>query len=183
MKNRKKYILTNISKYVKPKDSEILEIGIGKGFFGSLISSEFKSYSGIDIDKKLVDIAKKNISKNSKIKYKVGDALKIPFIKKFDILFYPFSWHFMKDFEKVLKESKRVLKPKGIVVILEPSENTTKWASPILTKDSEEFNKRIYNKKLKVLKLARKFLHSQKIFKIVRECYDKELKDYLFVLK
>lgn len=154
--------MKNISKYIKPKDSEILEIGIGQGFFGSLISSEFKYYSGIDIDKKLVNIAKKNISKNSRVNYKIGNALKIPFRKKFNVIFYPFSWHFMDNFEEALKEAKRVLNPKGIIIILEPSENTTMWASPVLSKGSKEFNEDIYNRKLEALKLARKFLHSQK---------------------
>ena len=89
----------------------------------------------------------------------------------------------MDNFEKALREAKRVLNRKGIVVILEPSENTTKWASPILRKDSKEFNEDIYNRKLYRLKSARKFLHFQKIFKKVEENYNKELKNYFFILR
>src|SRR3989338_8405267 len=118
------YLLKEFEKYCDPHSSDILEIGIGTGRFGNLFGKEFHSYYGIDIDVEAVAEARKNIPKNVNIIYKIGNAENIPFRKKFTIVFYAQSWHFIKNRDKALQEAQRVLKKKGLIFILEPTEKT-----------------------------------------------------------
>ena len=136
---RNKYVrdclINKFQKYMELSKTDLLEIGIGNGRFGSLLGNKVKHYSGIDPDVEYVRIAKTNIPKDADIIYKVGSAENIPFNKKFDILFYPFSWHFIGDFHKALEEANRVLRVNGVIVILEPTEEAKNWADSRLNKD------------------------------------------------
>jgi len=85
--NPSNYLISKFSKYIDLEKSEILEIGIGNGRFGSILSKKFSHYYGIDIDREYVKIAKTNIPKGSNVTYKLGNAQEIPFDKKFDIIF------------------------------------------------------------------------------------------------
>ena len=182
-KYKRDYLIKWINKYLNLSKSSLLEIGIGNGRFGFLLGKEVSHYYGIDVDLEYVKIAKTNILPNSKITYKVGNAEEIPFNKKFDILLYANSWHFIMSFEKALKEAERVLKSNGVVIILEPSENTKNWGSPKLRQDSPEFNELVYKKKLENLKKAKQAILNQNIFKIVEQEYDTKTTSNLLILR
>ncbi len=111
--------------YVTLESSTVLEIGCGNGRYGLLLSSFVKEYVGIDSDEEYVLLAQETNKKSMNQRYLVGRAQNIPLTETFDIVFYANSWHFIKDYSTALKETLRVLKPTGIVVILEPSETTT----------------------------------------------------------
>ena len=168
-----------IKKYKIPKNSTILEIGCGDGRFGSYLGNKFKKYRGTDPDKEYIYIAKKQ-NKLKNVFYKLGYAEKIPFKNKFDIVFFAFSWHFVKDFEKAIIEIKRILKKDGILIILEPSRKSSGWASPVLNKDSPLFNKLKYKNKILALKKAEEFLKCQNILKII---YQEIKESNIWVLK
>ncbi|MDP4012186.1 MAG: class I SAM-dependent methyltransferase [Candidatus Nanoarchaeia archaeon] len=174
------YLIEKLSKVIDLSNSRILDIGCGSGRIAKLLGDQVKSYTGIDKDK---EILKKAKSEFSKFEFKYGSAEKIPYKIRFDIVFFSMSWHIVKDFKLALEEVKRVLNKEGILVILEPSEETTNWSSPKLRKDNPEFDEIIYNDKLKCLKLAENYLKNQTIFKIVLEDYNKETKNKIWILK
>lgn len=180
---KRDYILKKISEYLDPLESSILEIGIGNGRFGFLLSNFVKEYFGIDPDNEYVNIAKTNIPKDSKIEYKVGSAEEIPYKRKFDIILFANSWHFIKDFNKAITKVDKVLNKTGIIIILEPSENTKKWASPKLNKDSNEFDEKIYEKKINKINYAKKILLEQNKFKIIEKAHDKDSGQDFYILK
>ena len=149
-----------------------------------LILSSFvvEEYFGIDPDESQIEFSKKNFSgKNSQ--YKLGKAEEIPFDRKFDILLYTFSWHFIGDFKKAIEEAKRVLREGGIIAILEPCEDTKTWGSDTLRKESSEFSQEAYDSKMKSLKKARDEIYKQKIFEIVSEEKGDETKPNMWILK
>ena len=142
------YLIDKFNKYVELSQSDLLEIGIGKGRFGLLLAQSVARYYGTDVKKELVEIAIADSNKGDNVTYKIGNAENIPFSRQFDIIFYSLSWHFIKNTEKALEEAKRVMHPDGIVAILEPSENTTEWANLRLTKGSPEFDEEYLSRKL-----------------------------------
>lgn len=161
-------ILEIIKEYKDPAKSALLEVGCGDGRFASYFGNKFKKYYGIDPDKEYINIAKeKNNSK--KFSFKTGYAEKIPFKIKFDIIFLPFSWHFVDDFDKAFSEIKKTLNQEGILIIVEPSEKTKKWASPVLTKGTPEFNEKILKQKIMELKKAKDYLKKQNSLSIIKE--------------
>jgi ubiquinone/menaquinone biosynthesis C-methylase UbiE len=180
---KKDFLIHKFNKYIDLPNSDILEIGIGNGRFGHLLGGEVLHYYGIDIDKEYVRIAKSNIPKGAKVTYKIGDAEKIPFEKKFDVIFYAQSWHFIKDFQKALKEVKRILNPNGIIAIIEPTKNSKKWASPKLRKDSPEFNKDLYQKKLNSLNRGRRAILGQSTFIIIEDEYIEKMTSQFYILR
>lgn len=91
------------------KTKKTLEIGAGSGRF----TKALKITHAIDPSKKLVDF----ISKNGVNAIKAFGE-KIPFRdNEFDAVFIIFSLEFVKRPKKVLKEAKRVLKNRGILIL------------------------------------------------------------------
>ncbi len=178
---RRDYILKKFSKYLELAKCEILEVGCGNGRFGILLAPSVAKYYGIDPDKDYIELARKTKPENAE--YKIGRAENIPYEKQFDIVFYANSWHFVKDYEQAIKETKRVLKDNGILVILEPTEHTNTWAAKTLVKGDPAFNEELYKKKIARLNYAKKILEEQTIFKIVESEYYKNTTSNLWILK
>ncbi len=171
-------------KYKESKKCNLLEIGCGQGELGLILSGNVvKTYYGIDPDKERIRYAKDKGEGKKNINYEVGKAEEIPFKKKFDILFYTFSWHFIKNFDDAIKEALRVLIKDGILVILEPNEKTNRWKSPILTRGRPEFSEIEHKKKLQDLERAKTALYAQKRFAIIEERVGDENKPNIWILK
>lgn len=171
-------------KYRDSKECTLLEIGCGQGELGLILSGNVvKKYYGIDPDNKRIEYAKEKAKGKEDIEYQVGKAEQIPFKKKFDILFYTFSWHFIKNFDDAIKEALRVLTQDGILAILEPNEKKNKWKSPVLTRGTSEFSEAEHKKKLQDLKRGKEALYAQKEFIIVEERIGDENKPNIWILK
>jgi len=109
---RHKYAYLSELKAVKkviPEGKKGLEIGVGTGRFASPLGIEY----GIDPSEKMLEIAKKR-----GIKVKVGKGENLPFEdEEFDYVAIIISFCFVENPEKVIKESKRVLKKNGKIII------------------------------------------------------------------
>lgn len=103
---------------IKKKD-KVLDLGCGDGLNISILHSlGIRDVVGVDISKELIRLAKKN---NSKTKFYVGSAEKLPFKKEtFDVIFVDSVFHHIIDYQKVVKELKRVLKKNGKLCFIEP---------------------------------------------------------------
>lgn len=96
----------------------VLDSGCGSGRFFEVLRDKGIDYFGIDISENLIAIAKKNYPN---VKFQVADALNLPFSQNFFDKIYSISvLHHIpsKDFRlQYLKETKRVLKPEGLLIL------------------------------------------------------------------
>lgn len=108
------------------KPQNILDIATGTGDLAiSLAKTSATEIIGLDISEGMLEVGRKKISEkqlNSKIQLMVGDAENLPFeIDTFDAITVAFGVRNFENLEKGLAEIHRVLKPKGVFVILETS--------------------------------------------------------------
>lgn len=100
----------------------ILDIGCGRGFLLKKLKEKAKKGSrffGLDISSKLCDIAKEN---NPDAEITRGDAENLPFEDDFfDFVFMTEVLEHLIDYNKSLKEAKRVLKKNGIFIVSVPN--------------------------------------------------------------
>jgi len=101
------YLLGNI------KGKKILDLGCGTGIYAKILSKKGAIIKGFDITKEMLEIAK---IENPKLDLRLGSAYKIPFKEKFDIILASLVVHYLKDWDTIFKEVKKVLKPEGIFI-------------------------------------------------------------------
>ena len=116
--------LVKIVKENQPQ--KILDIATGTGDLAIALSETgAREIIGLDISKGMLDVGRKKIlSKNLEeiIQMVQGDGESLPFEKDhFDAITVAFGVRNFEDLEKGLKEILRVLKPGGILAILETS--------------------------------------------------------------
>ena len=108
----------------KPKN--ILDIAAGTGDLAiNLAKTTATEIIGLDISAGMLDVGRRKITQkqlDSKIKMVVGDSENLPFDdNSFDAITVAFGVRNFENLEKGLAEIHRVLKPKGVFVILETS--------------------------------------------------------------
>jgi len=115
----------NVIKVIEEVSGKVLDIGCADGTFSKVILDKSKASNliGIDVLKTSVGWAKKHW-KSSKMRFLVGDAHKLQFLKEtFDAVFIMEVLEHVADPKLVLKEVKRVLKKGGYGVFLVPSDS------------------------------------------------------------
>ena len=177
------YLRAKFKRYTDLRHSDLLEIGIANGRFGVLLADKVAHYYGIDPEPEYVEMARTNIPAGAKVRYEVGSAEQIPFTQQFEIVLYAHSWHYVTDHQKALQEAARVLKPAGIVAILEPLATNQKWHSLRLQPGSPEFDEVAYQRKRESIVRGRNTILGQNIFKIVEDEYDSRVEKDFYVLR
>lgn len=125
--------MKNLFKKVDFKNKNILEVGCGNGFrteqFGQIRGTKIEA---IDPDEQSILYAKEN-NYDDDINYTVAKAESLPFSEKtFDIVIFTLSMHHIAGGKKTLNEACRVLKNKGLVVVIEPGNNGTIYEAEIM---------------------------------------------------
>jgi len=118
-------------------NKSILEIGCGVGNGSKLIKKYFqpKTVCATDLDKRMINIAKKKNRDNS-ISFEVQNAANLKYKNNnFDAVFDLGVIHHIPNWKKCLRELKRVLKPKGQLIIEDLSIETFSASSGKLTKN------------------------------------------------
>lgn len=98
------------------KDSNMLEVGSGRGGGASFITRYYqpKSYIGLDISKNTIEFCNEYFKNVKGLSFIQGTAEDLPFEnEKFDALVNVESARCYKDIEKFFNEVHRVLKPGG----------------------------------------------------------------------
>lgn len=100
-------------------NSEILDLGCGKGRHAFKMSSHFKSATGIDLSENSIKIANK--LKKSNLNFQTGDMRTFNLKKKFDYIFNLFtSFGYFENFEEnslVLDNCNKHLNTNGLLFI------------------------------------------------------------------
>lgn len=102
----------------------ILDVATGTGEFAlQALALNPQKITGVDISEGMLDVGRKKITDRqleSKVELIYGDSEKLPFKEnKFDAVTVAFGVRNFENLNKGLKEIYRVLKPGGMVVILE----------------------------------------------------------------
>ena len=114
-------IIRDIYSFVTVSSPTILDLGCGTGISTRQMAKRGSKVFGCDIDEKMLENALKN--KNN-ITYALGAAEKLPFAKEtFDLITMFSSFHWFAN-KKAMNEIKRVLKPKGIIFIVQPRQTS-----------------------------------------------------------
>ena len=119
-----------IAKILKQlSNKKVLDVGCGNGVFMDEIIQNNGYVVGLDYSKEMLKLAQTKLTTYSSKFYQLicSDATKIPFSKSsFDVILASGLTDYLgqKDNEKFLKESSRVLKKKGIIIVTFPKKNS-----------------------------------------------------------
>jgi len=106
-----------LAEYTLPGE-RVLDLGCGNGRLLEIFQDKKIDYFGIDFSEKLIEIAKKRYPK---AKFQLADALNLPFPNNFFDKIYSIAvFHHIPSEEfrlKFLRETKRVLKSEGILIL------------------------------------------------------------------
>jgi len=101
-------------------DYVLLDIGCNEGHLFKIIRKSNKACTcyGIDIEPNVVNLNIENC------KFQVANVLELPFEENyFDIVFALSTLEHIEDLNLAIKEIKRVLKPKGSIIMSSPTES------------------------------------------------------------
>ena len=110
----------------KKKPTNVLDIATGTGDLAiNLTQTDASQIIGLDISEGMLDVGRKKIAKkqlDNTIEMVVGDSENLPFdANSFDAITVAFGVRNFENLEIGLAEILRVLKPKGLFVVLETS--------------------------------------------------------------
>ena len=105
-------------KYLKPKDI-VLDIACSTGFGCNILSFKASQVTGIDLNLRVIKIAQQKFG--NKVKFIQADALSLPFgNNSFSFITAMEIIEHIQDDQAFLKEIRRILKPKGLLVLSTP---------------------------------------------------------------
>lgn len=167
----KDILLTPMRRYISLEESSVVEVGCGNGRIAMALAPHVNRYVGIDICGELLDMASTAFFDVANASFMEGDGEKeLPIRDEAaDAVIYVMSLHFMKDHQKAFSESRRVLKPNGILTLFEPTEGTTSWQDPKLRPDSPTFNPTSYDRKMNDIRRMTSFLETQTLFDVLEK--------------
>ncbi len=115
-----------VGKLVEPRGGMILDIGCADGTFSKVILGRSKAERlvGIDVLPRSISYAKRRFARSKKLSFRIADAHALPFENKtFDLIVCLEALEHIEDPQKVILEMHRVLKDRGKVITLVPTEN------------------------------------------------------------
>ncbi|MBN2100700.1 methyltransferase domain-containing protein [Candidatus Dojkabacteria bacterium] len=130
----------------------ILEIGIGSAIHAKHLMRRFPSldFHGIDISYEMIKISEDKLKKYNRVTLTVDNGQKTKFPDNcFDCVFYATTLHHIPDPVEAVKEVKRILKPGGRAVFMEPNRLFPKNTWEILTIPEERGMLQITKKNMK----------------------------------
>lgn len=113
-----------VTRSLPPSDARVLDVACGTGDLAlTLFETTRASVIGSDFCRPMLEIAVRKAAARGSIPFIEGDALKLPFRQNsFDAATIAFGLRNLANVEKGLEELLRVLKPGGLVAILEFSQ-------------------------------------------------------------
>lgn len=103
-----------------PRRASILEIGCGNGEMASYLVERVKpkNMTALDINPQVIAHAEMRYGKDPRLIFQVGNVVNLPFASStFDAVIEINTLHLIAHWQKALREIRRVLKPKGKLLI------------------------------------------------------------------
>jgi len=99
----------------------VLDIGCGVGFVARYLHEKYgMEVTGVDVDPEQVECAKEYSKEEKGVDFTVADATQLPLEdNRFDLVMSFMVIHHIEDWQRVLQEVDRVLKPQGTYIIYE----------------------------------------------------------------
>lgn len=117
-----KEVERELSKLFPKKVDDFLDMGTGTGRMLQLFSKRIKSGHGIDLSRDMLAVARANLEE-SKIRHctvRHNDAYQLKYpLHSFDVVTIHQVLHFMDDPIRAISEAARVLRPNGILLIVD----------------------------------------------------------------
>ena len=133
-KNTRKHRLVEMKQYAQEVanrikiDDAVLEVAPGPGYFAIELAKLGKyKITGMDISHDFVEIARRNAKDAGvDVEFQPGNVSEIPFPdNNFNFIFCSAAFKNFKDPSKALDEMYRVLKPGGMVLIVDMNRNVS----------------------------------------------------------
>lgn len=105
-----------------PPQSSVLDVGCGTGEFERLILCEHPDQQmiGVDVSSQMLEVARQKCQGYPNVKFLSGSASVLPLANNsFDVVVSASALHYFDNPEVSFQEMRRVVKPKGLVVILD----------------------------------------------------------------
>jgi len=103
------------------KKLKVLDLGCGEGYGSNILASSAKSVIGVDLSEEAIGHASENY-KAENLKFIVGNVNKLPFEDgEFDAIVCFEVFEHVENPVELLKESHRLLKPKGKLLLSTPN--------------------------------------------------------------
>jgi ubiquinone/menaquinone biosynthesis C-methylase UbiE len=136
-----------IQKYKQSKDKQLLDVACGTGFHASLLSKYYR-VEGLDLDAKMLAVAKK---KHPKIRFHHGDMTDFNLRKQFDVIVCLFSSigyvRTKSRLRQAIKNMSKHLLPGGVLLI-EP------WFTPEQWNPGRAFMTQVNKPDLKIVRMS-----------------------------
>ena len=124
LRDRFMYMLDVIGNNLRDDSRKIIDIGCNTGIFSNSLSRLGYHVTGIDINRKHLDIANQNKPKDEHIDFKYGDATHLfHHDNSFDSANITEVLEHVPDYMKVLNEAMRVVTPDGRIYVSVPRDN------------------------------------------------------------
>lgn len=91
----------------------ILDLGCGIGALTVQLADLCNKIVGVDSSQSMIDKAKEQFGN---IEFMVSDALALPYENEFDVVFSNAVFHWISDYDTLLKNIHKALKPQGLLV-------------------------------------------------------------------
>jgi ubiquinone/menaquinone biosynthesis C-methylase UbiE len=98
----------------------VVDVGCGDGFFSNLLGENQASVIGLDNSEAFLQHASANADVAENIKFLKGDVRRLPFEDaSIDVIWSAHSMHSYPEIQQCLCEFRRVLRPGGVLAVLE----------------------------------------------------------------
>jgi ABC-2 type transport system ATP-binding protein len=111
---------------------EVIEFGCGTGYFTKIIAKNANHVTATDLSDEMLEEAKKKLKSYQNIKIKKADCENITSpSSKFNTVFMANVIHFIKNPDKALSESYRILKNEGLILLVDYTSYDMKWLDKV----------------------------------------------------
>ena len=105
-------------------DLDVLDCASGEGYGSRILADTAKSVTGVDIDAKSVDHARRRYGRDG-LEFLQGSALELPFADdRFDAVVSFETLEHLAEHDELMTEFRRVLKPRGFLLMSSPDKKT-----------------------------------------------------------